>query len=134
MSNRERDREFCFFRDLPGNNCEELEEKYGCPDLCPEYEDPEMEAERDRQSDPFHLKTLHPGMWKNIQFLRRLADELEFNNRFNWHDGKRVTRQVKGRKYRKFTGEIELVIWLYDSEIAGKPADDSAPDWPEWWV
>lgn len=90
-----------------------------------------MSAER--QPDPYHLETLHPGMWKNIQFLRKLADELEYNARFNWHGGKRATRRVKGRKYRKFTGEIELTIWLWDSYIAEEPANDSAHGWPEWW-
>lgn len=86
------------------------------------------------QRDPYHLETLHPTMWKNIKFLRRLADELEFGNRFNWHGGKYAERQEKGRKNRKFTGETKLVIWLHDNEIEGKSAGkDDRPDWPEWW-
>jgi len=88
----------------------------------------------EREPDPYHLETLHPDMWKNIQFLRKLADELEFNTRFNWHGVMYAERQEKGRKYRKFTGEIKLVIWLHDNEIEGKSAEkDDRSNWPEWW-
>jgi hypothetical protein len=87
-----------------------------------------------KEHDPYHLEILHPTMWENIQFLRKLADELECNARFNWHGGKRATRQIKGRKYKKFTGEIELVIWLHDNKIAGIPIDsDEDLSWPDWW-
>jgi len=86
-----------------------------------------------RERDPYHLETLHPLMWANIQFLRKLADELEYGTRFSWHVGKCAERKTTGWKHVKFTGDIELRIRLYDSEIAGKLADDTAPDWSEWW-
>jgi hypothetical protein len=85
------------------------------------------------QRDPYHLETLHPGMWKNIQFLRKLADELEFGNRFNWHGSMYSERLTKGRKYEKFTGETVLTIRLQDSEIVGESANDDSIDWPDWW-
>jgi hypothetical protein len=51
MSNQKRDSEQCFHRDLPGNNCEDLERKYGCTGICPLYEDSEMEAEDKRYKE-----------------------------------------------------------------------------------
>jgi hypothetical protein len=72
-------------------------------------------------------------MWQNIQFLRKLADELEFGTRFTWHDGKYSERKAKGRKFVKFTGETVITIRLHDNAIAGEPANDNAIDWPEWW-
>jgi hypothetical protein len=82
--------------------------------------------------DPYSLQTLHPQMWANIQFLRRLADELEFSSRFNWNGGKVAIRTISGRKYRKATGEIKVSFWLTDNDIKGV-SEEALPDWPEWW-